>query len=176
PGRHPRFPRAYGAPIRSSGHPRHARLVCFLSQGGRTGLCGVAVRDPPARNDPGNPLHRAFRVSTGGAGAAAGRAEPTHGRADRHVPPYRSVLAHAQRRAPGREGRDAGRRLLVPARRDGARRTVASVSMHCIAVVAALLAAQGGRISYESFALPNGLRVLYSEDHSTPVVTVDLWY
>ena len=48
--------------------------------------------------------------------------------------------------------------------------------MHCVALVAALLAAQGGRISYESFALPNGLRVLYSEDHSTPVVTVDLWY
>jgi zinc protease len=40
----------------------------------------------------------------------------------------------------------------------------------------AMLAAQSGRISYESFALPNGLRVVYSEDHSTPVVTVDLWY
>jgi len=48
--------------------------------------------------------------------------------------------------------------------------------MHCVALVAALLAVQGGRIGYESFALPNGLRVLYSEDHSTPVVTVDLWY
>src|SRR5204863_93607 len=31
-------------------------------------------------------------------------------------------------------------------------------------------------VSYVSFILPNGLRVLYSEDHSTPVVTVDLWY
>jgi len=50
------------------------------------------------------------------------------------------------------------------------------VSVHCVALVAALLAVQGGRIGYESFALPNGLRVLYSEDHSTPVVTVDLWY
>ncbi len=48
--------------------------------------------------------------------------------------------------------------------------------MHCVALVAALLAVQGGRIGYESFALPNGLRVLYSEDHSAPVVTVDLWY
>src|SRR5947199_10864273 len=45
-----------------------------------------------------------------------------------------------------------------------------------VALAPAQLAAQGGRISYESFALPNGLRVLYSEDHSTPVVTVDLWY
>ena len=35
---------------------------------------------------------------------------------------------------------------------------------------------QAGRISYESFTLPNGLRVIYSEDHSTPIVSVDLWY
>src|SRR5881628_3022370 len=39
-----------------------------------------------------------------------------------------------------------------------------------------MLAGQAGRISYESFAMPNGLRVVYSEDHSTPIVTVDLWY
>src|SRR2546422_8572220 len=45
-----------------------------------------------------------------------------------------------------------------------------------LSVASAGLAAQAGRISYESFALPNGLRVVYSEDHSTPIVTVDLWY
>src|SRR5438128_80977 len=45
-----------------------------------------------------------------------------------------------------------------------------------VALAPAQLAAQAGRISYESFALPNGLRVVYSEDHSTPIVTVDLWY
>src|SRR5881628_3742774 len=45
-----------------------------------------------------------------------------------------------------------------------------------LSVASADLAAQAGRISYESFALPNGLRVVYSEDHSTPIVTVDLWY
>ena len=33
-----------------------------------------------------------------------------------------------------------------------------------------------GRIAFEQFTLPNGLRVIYSEDHSTPVVTVDVWY
>src|SRR5205823_3728079 len=33
-----------------------------------------------------------------------------------------------------------------------------------------------GRIAYEAFTLPNGLRVLYSEDHSTPIVSVDVWY
>ena len=35
------------------------------------------------------------------------------------------------------------------------------------------LAAQAGRIAYEAFTLPNGLHVLYSEDHSTPIVSVD---
>src|SRR3989454_10495486 len=44
------------------------------------------------------------------------------------------------------------------------------------ATLAPPLAAQSGRIAYESFALPNGLRVLYSEDRSAPIVTVDLWY
>jgi predicted Zn-dependent peptidase len=40
------------------------------------------------------------------------------------------------------------------------------------------LAAQGGAgaVAYESFILPNGLRVIYSEDHTTPIVTVDVWY
>ncbi len=34
----------------------------------------------------------------------------------------------------------------------------------------------GGRIAFEQFTLPNGLRVIYSEDHSTPIVSVDVWY
>ena len=38
------------------------------------------------------------------------------------------------------------------------------------------LAGQSGRITYESFTLPNGLRVVYSQDRSTPIVTVDVWY
>ncbi len=38
------------------------------------------------------------------------------------------------------------------------------------------LAAQAGRIAFEQFTLPNGLRVIYSEDHSTPIVSVDVWY
>jgi predicted Zn-dependent peptidase len=36
--------------------------------------------------------------------------------------------------------------------------------------------AQAGRIAFEQFTLPNGLHVIYSEDHSTPIVSVDLWY
>src|SRR5213078_3000819 len=39
-----------------------------------------------------------------------------------------------------------------------------------------LAAQQAGQIRYETFALPNGLRVIYSEDHSTPIVSVDVWY
>src|SRR5437870_9836158 len=46
----------------------------------------------------------------------------------------------------------------------------------CGGGLAPALAAQAGRISYEAFTLPNGLHVLYSEDHSTPIVSVDLWY
>ena len=38
------------------------------------------------------------------------------------------------------------------------------------------LAAQTGRIAFEQFTLPNGLQVIYSQDRSTPIVTVDLWY
>ncbi|MGH7567584.1 MAG: M16 family metallopeptidase [Gemmatimonadales bacterium] len=34
----------------------------------------------------------------------------------------------------------------------------------------------GGRIAYDTFSLANGLRVVYSEDHSTPIVSVDVWY
>ena len=38
------------------------------------------------------------------------------------------------------------------------------------------LAGQAGRISYDTFSLANGLRVITSEDHSTPIVAVDVWY
>src|SRR6266536_93408 len=41
---------------------------------------------------------------------------------------------------------------------------------------AAPATAPAGRIAFEQFTLPNGLRVIYSEDHSTPVVSVDVWY
>jgi len=33
-----------------------------------------------------------------------------------------------------------------------------------------------GRITYDSYALPNGLTVVLSEDHTVPVVTVNVWY
>lgn len=57
--------------------------------------------------------------------------------------------------------------------------------MHCrflaaapalIALAAPGLAAQTGRLAYDTFSLANGLQVMYSIDRSTPVVSVDLWY
>src|SRR6266705_1404287 len=42
--------------------------------------------------------------------------------------------------------------------------------------LAAQATAPAGRIAFEQFTLPNGLRVIYSEDRATPIVTVDVWY
>ena len=39
-----------------------------------------------------------------------------------------------------------------------------------------LEAQQAGRISYDTYTLPNGLTVVFSEDHTTPIVTVNVWY
>jgi predicted Zn-dependent peptidase len=52
------------------------------------------------------------------------------------------------------------------------RRLLALLSM----LPATLAAQQAGQIAFEQFTLPNGLRVIYSEDHSTPIVSVDVWY
>ena len=52
---------------------------------------------------------------------------------------------------------------------------VGGVLLLGVALAPALLG-QAGQIPYEAFTLPNGLRVLYSEDHSTPIVSVDVWY
>ena len=46
--------------------------------------------------------------------------------------------------------------------------------MHSLLFVTLLM--QSGVIRFEQFTLPNGLHVVYSEDHSTPIVSVDLWY
>ncbi len=46
-----------------------------------------------------------------------------------------------------------------------------------LAVLAAPATAQQvGRIAYDTYTLPNGLTVILSEDHSTPIVTVNVWY
>ncbi len=45
-----------------------------------------------------------------------------------------------------------------------------------LAVAAPAGAQQVGRIAYDTYTLPNGLTVILSEDHSTPIVTVNVWY
>jgi zinc protease len=47
------------------------------------------------------------------------------------------------------------------------------------AAPAASASARGGalpELAYTRFTLPNGLRVVFHEDHSTPVVAVNVWY
>ena len=55
-------------------------------------------------------------------------------------------------------------------------RSVAAALLGLAAAPFVPLSGQAGRIAYEAFTLPNGLRVIYSEDHSTPIVSVDVWY
>ena len=45
-----------------------------------------------------------------------------------------------------------------------------------VVLIPASVSGQAGKIAFEQFALPNGLHVIYSEDRSTPIVTVDVWY
>src|SRR2546429_7413538 len=33
-----------------------------------------------------------------------------------------------------------------------------------------------GKVRFDNYTLPNGLQVFLVEDHSTPIVTVDIWY
>jgi zinc protease len=44
------------------------------------------------------------------------------------------------------------------------------------ALPAALLAQEPARINFESYSLPNGLKVILAPDHSSQVVAVDVWY
>jgi len=65
-----------------------------------------------------------------------------------------------------------------------ARRKLPDVLLAGVWAIAALLsltaspvAAQGvGQIKYDTYTLANGLTVVLSEDHTTPVVTVNVWY
>jgi predicted Zn-dependent peptidase len=51
-----------------------------------------------------------------------------------------------------------------------------SLSLLLVLALPTSLVAQAGRIVFDQFTLPNGLRVISSEDHSTPLVSVDVWY
>ena len=45
-----------------------------------------------------------------------------------------------------------------------------------VASVPLLAAVRPPKLQYTTVVLPNGLRVILSEDHSTPIVHVSLWY
>jgi len=51
-----------------------------------------------------------------------------------------------------------------------------SLVLLTLALASAATAQQGTRLAFERYRLDNGLTVILSEDHSTPVVTVSVWY
>ncbi len=52
-----------------------------------------------------------------------------------------------------------------------------SIALLCLALVATAAAAQSApEISFEKYELPNGLDVILHEDHSIPMVSVNVWY
>jgi zinc protease len=58
--------------------------------------------------------------------------------------------------------------------RFGALLVVLAVGAGAVALLHA--AVRPPKLQYQQFALPNGLRVILSEDHSTPIVHVAIWY
>jgi zinc protease len=54
--------------------------------------------------------------------------------------------------------------------------SLGTLACAAIAATAPPVCAQAGRISYDTFSLANGLHVITSEDHSTPIIAVDVWY
>src|SRR5918999_771071 len=59
-------------------------------------------------------------------------------------------------------------------------RSIRLLLVTCMAAAAALApldaAVRPPKLQYQMTTLPNGLRVILSEDHSTPIVHVSLWY
>ena len=54
-----------------------------------------------------------------------------------------------------------------------------ALALSCVGAPHSRLAAQAAqplRVPYETFTLPNGLQVILHEDHSVPVVSVNIWY
>jgi zinc protease len=75
----------------------------------------------------------------------------------------------------------SGPRLRVHVRRESARRAAAACLVLSLAAVAApgargLSDVRPPRLGYAVSTLPNGLRLILHEDHSTPIVNVQVWY
>jgi predicted Zn-dependent peptidase len=56
------------------------------------------------------------------------------------------------------------------------KRTLALLTLMCLVTSAGIAGDKPGVISYQEYTLSNGLRLVVSEDHSVPVVAVDVWY
>jgi len=56
------------------------------------------------------------------------------------------------------------------------KRLVVLMMVLCLSATIGVAGDRPGTIGYEEFTLDNGLRVVMSEDHSVPVVAVDVWY
>lgn len=68
-------------------------------------------------------------------------------------------------------------RLTSSGARDRLRPARALLTFAAAGLLAAPLSAQDApRVDYESFTLDNGLRVIVHEDHSVPIVAVNVWY
>ncbi len=73
--------------------------------------------------------------------------------------------------------RDAKLQAVARRERRGAWLTGACAVAALLALTTSPAAAQQvGRIPYQTYTLPNGLTVVLSEDHSTALVTVNVWY
>ena len=69
------------------------------------------------------------------------------------------------------------REVVARRQRRGARAAGACAVAALLFLVATSAAAQQvGRIDYQTYTLANGLTVVLSEDHTTPIVTVNVWY
>ena len=54
--------------------------------------------------------------------------------------------------------------------------TLVAVALALVVLVPLQAAVRPPKLQYQTLTLPNGLRVILSEDHSTPIVHVSLWY
>ena len=63
---------------------------------------------------------------------------------------------------------------FLPARSAAA--ILLTVSLFGLAGLTSSAAIRPNRLDYQLATLPNGLTVVLSEDHSTPIVHVQLWY
>jgi zinc protease len=55
-------------------------------------------------------------------------------------------------------------------------RLLLAVAVVCSSLVPLQAAVRPPKLQYQIVTLPNGLRVIFSEDHSTPIVHVSVWY